>query len=124
MIGLVLAHGDAIAAMWALALGTPPAAAVVTGAWLVLFIHRRRRASVKPALQPSATLRVTVALLASIHPALVLLAAFAIPTVVTSTWRPAVERVAQERAAPHDRLARHLFTTATTAPGTMVFTIP
>jgi ATP-binding cassette subfamily B protein len=61
-------------------------------------------------------LGVTVALLASIHPALVLLAVFASPTVVTSTWRPAVERVAQERAAPHDRLARHLFTTATTAP--------
>jgi ATP-binding cassette subfamily B protein len=61
-------------------------------------------------------LGITVALLASIHPALVLLAAFALPTVLTSTWRPAVERVAQERAAPHERLARHLFTTATTAP--------
>jgi len=61
-------------------------------------------------------LGVTVALLASIHPALVLLAVFAVPTVVTSTWRPAVERVAQERAAAYDRLARHLFTTATTAP--------
>jgi ATP-binding cassette subfamily B protein len=61
-------------------------------------------------------LGVTVALLASIHPALILLALFAVPTVLTSTWRPAVERVAQERAAPHERLARHLFTTATTAP--------
>jgi ATP-binding cassette subfamily B protein len=61
-------------------------------------------------------LGITVALLATIHPALLLLAAFAVPTVVTSTWRPAVERVAQERAAPHERLARHLFTTATTAP--------
>ncbi len=61
-------------------------------------------------------LGITVALLASIHPALVLLAIFAAPTVLTSTWRPAVERVAQEHAAPHDRLARHLFTTATTAP--------
>ncbi len=61
-------------------------------------------------------LGVTVSLLASIHPALVLLAVFAAPTVVTSTWRPGVERIAQERAAPHDRLARHLFTTATTAP--------
>jgi ATP-binding cassette subfamily B protein len=61
-------------------------------------------------------LGITVALLASIHPALVLLAAFALPTVLTSTWRPAVERVAQERAAPHERLARHLFTTATTGP--------
>src|SRR5262249_6946566 len=54
-------------------------------------------------------LGVTVALLMSIHPALVLLAVFAIPTVLTSTWRPAVERRAEERAAPANRLARHLF---------------
>jgi len=63
-------------------------------------------------------LGVTVALLASIHPALVLLAVFALPTVLTSTWRPAVERSAQERGAQANRLARHLFTIATTAsPG-------
>ncbi len=63
-------------------------------------------------------LAVTVGLLMSIHPALVLLAVFALPTVLTSTWRPAVERAAQERGAPFSRLARHLFTTATTAtPG-------
>src|SRR3984893_12783591 len=63
-------------------------------------------------------LGVTVALLMSIHPALVLLAAFAVPTVLTSTWRPAVERAAHERGAKFSRLARHLFTTATTAtPG-------
>jgi ATP-binding cassette subfamily B protein len=63
-------------------------------------------------------LGVTVALLMSIHPALVLLAAFAVPTVLTSTWRPAVERAAHESGAPFSRLARHLFTTATTAaPG-------
>jgi ATP-binding cassette, subfamily B, bacterial len=63
-------------------------------------------------------LGVTLALLASIHPALVLLAAFAVPTVLTSTWRPAVERAAHERAAQSHRLARHLFTIATTAaPG-------
>jgi ATP-binding cassette subfamily B protein len=63
-------------------------------------------------------LGVTVALLMSIHPALVLLAAFALPAVFTSTWRPAIERAAQERGAPFSRLARHLFTTATTAtPG-------
>src|SRR5205085_11502424 len=61
-------------------------------------------------------LAVTVALLASIHVALILLAVFALPTVLTSTWRPAVERAAQERAAQANRLARHLFTTATTAP--------
>jgi len=47
-----------------------------------------------------------------------LLAVFAIPTVLTSTWRPAVERSAQERGAQANRLSRHLFTVATTAaPG-------
>ena len=63
-------------------------------------------------------LAVTMALLASIHPALLLLAVFAIPTVLTSSWRPAVERAAQERGAQASRLSRHLFTVATTAaPG-------
>jgi ATP-binding cassette subfamily B protein len=61
-------------------------------------------------------LGVTVVLLASIHPALVLLAAFALPTVLTSSWRPAVERGAEERGAPAKRLSTHLFTVATTAP--------
>src|SRR5882724_8974907 len=61
-------------------------------------------------------LGVTMALLVSIHPALMLLAVFAVPTVLTSTWRPAVERYAQERGAQSNRLARHLFTIATTAP--------
>jgi ATP-binding cassette, subfamily B, bacterial len=57
---------------------------------------------------------VTVALLMSVHPALVLLAVFAIPTAVVSTWRPRVERAIQERTAQSNRLARHLFTVATT----------
>ena len=35
---------------------------------------------------------------------------------LTSAWRPAVERAAQERGAQSNRLARHLFTLATTAP--------
>jgi ATP-binding cassette subfamily B protein len=61
-------------------------------------------------------LGVTLALLVSIHPALALLALFALPTVLTSTWRPGVERAAEERGAPAQRLARHLFDTATTAP--------
>jgi ATP-binding cassette subfamily B protein len=61
-------------------------------------------------------LGVTIALLMSIHPALALLAVFALPTVFTSTWRPAVERTAQEQGAQAQRLARHLFTIATTAP--------
>jgi ATP-binding cassette, subfamily B, bacterial len=61
-------------------------------------------------------LGVTMALLLSIHPLLILLAVFAVPTVLTSTWRPTVERTAQEHAAQPHRLARHLFTIATTAP--------
>ncbi|MFL5615096.1 MAG: ABC transporter ATP-binding protein [Gemmatimonadaceae bacterium] len=59
---------------------------------------------------------ITIALLVSVHPALILLGAFALPTVFASSWRPAVERAAQERAAPFNRLARHLFTIGTTAP--------
>jgi ATP-binding cassette subfamily B protein len=63
-------------------------------------------------------LGVVIILLVSIHPGLILLALFAIPTVVTSTWRPAVEREAWEGRASAHRLARHLFATATTAaPG-------
>ncbi len=61
-------------------------------------------------------LGVTIALLMSIHPALALLVLFALPTVLTSTWRPAVERSAYERGAQAQRLARHLFDIATTAP--------
>jgi ATP-binding cassette, subfamily B, bacterial len=61
-------------------------------------------------------LGVTLALLVSIHPALALLAVFALPTVLTSTWRPGVERAAEERGASANRLARHLFDVATTAP--------
>jgi ATP-binding cassette subfamily B protein len=61
-------------------------------------------------------LGVTIALLMSIHPVLALLALFAAPTVGTSTWRPGIERRAEERGASSDRLAKHLFLTATTAP--------
>src|SRR5687768_12262729 len=63
-------------------------------------------------------LGVTIALLVSIHPALALLALFALPPMVTATWRPGVERSAYERGASSTRLARHLFEVATTAaPG-------
>ncbi len=61
-------------------------------------------------------LAVTIGLLVSIHPALALLVAFALPTVLTSSWRPGVERVAEEAGAPSKRLAQHLFTVSTTAP--------
>jgi len=63
-------------------------------------------------------LTVTVALLMSVHPALALLAVFALPTVFASGWRPGVERAVEERVAWANRLARHLFDLATTAaPG-------
>ena len=66
-------------------------------------------------------LGVTIALLVAIHPALALLALFALPPVLTSTWRPGVERSAYERGTSPSRLARHLFDMATTAtPGKAV----
>ena len=58
---------------------------------------------------------ITIALLISIDPLLVLLVVFAMPTVVSSAWRPAVERRVEERFAQHNRLAEHLFATATSA---------
>jgi ATP-binding cassette subfamily B protein len=61
-------------------------------------------------------LAVTIVLLASVHISLLLLAVFALPIVFTAAWRPVVERKAQERGAQSNRLARHLFVTATTAP--------
>jgi ATP-binding cassette subfamily B protein len=63
-------------------------------------------------------LGVTVVLLVSINGWLALLVVFALPTVLTSTWRPAVERRAQERGAQANRRARHLYVLGTTAgPG-------
>jgi ATP-binding cassette subfamily B protein len=61
-------------------------------------------------------LGVATGLLMSVQPALALLAVFALPTVFTSTWRPAVERAVEEGRASSLRLAMHLFSTATTAP--------
>jgi ATP-binding cassette subfamily B protein len=61
-------------------------------------------------------LGVTIVLLMSIHPLLVLLVVAALPTVFTSTWRPGVERATEEHVAWAARLTRHLFDLATTAP--------
>ncbi|MDO8365090.1 MAG: ABC transporter ATP-binding protein [Actinomycetota bacterium] len=61
-------------------------------------------------------LMVTTALLASIHPVLVLLLIFAVPAFVVSTWRPGVERRVEESVVSNTRLARHLYSVATTAP--------
>jgi ATP-binding cassette subfamily B protein len=61
---------------------------------------------------------VTAVLLASVHPALILLLLAAVPTVASSSWRPMVERRVHEELARHERQARHLFTIGTTAgPG-------
>ncbi|GIJ08963.1 ABC transporter ATP-binding protein [Micromonospora andamanensis] len=60
-------------------------------------------------------LTITLVLLATISPVLILLALFAIPTLAMAGWRPAVEQAAHERAAAAGRLARHLYVTATTA---------
>jgi ATP-binding cassette subfamily B protein len=63
-------------------------------------------------------LGITVALLGSVNPVLVTLVLFAIPTVAATSWRPAVERTAQERGAQSTRLAAHLYALSTTAsPG-------
>ena len=63
-------------------------------------------------------LGITLALLGSVNPVLVTLVLFAIPTVAATSWRPVVERSAQERGAQSTRLAAHLYTLSTTAsPG-------
>src|SRR5205085_7248199 len=61
-------------------------------------------------------LAATVALLMAIHPMLGLLTLLALPTALTSTWRPGVERAVHESGASANRLAGHLFNIATTAP--------
>jgi ATP-binding cassette subfamily B protein len=61
-------------------------------------------------------LAATLLLLVTVSPILVFLPLFAIPIVITATWRPGVERRVQESVAPHDRLAKHLFLLGTTAP--------
>jgi ATP-binding cassette, subfamily B, bacterial len=61
-------------------------------------------------------LAITAILLASIDPMLLSLMLFALPAFWVSTWRPAVERRAEESVIAHTRLARHLFVLGTTAP--------
>ncbi|MEL6985703.1 MAG: ABC transporter ATP-binding protein/permease, partial [Actinomycetota bacterium] len=63
-------------------------------------------------------LAITLALLGSIHPVLLLLGLFGLPMLATAAWRPGVERRVEEDVAAHNRLARHLFVMGTTAsPG-------
>jgi ATP-binding cassette subfamily B protein len=59
---------------------------------------------------------VTLGLLMSVHPALVIPFSLALATVRVAPWRAKVERATAEAAASEQRLARHLFELATT-PG-------
>jgi ATP-binding cassette subfamily B protein len=78
-----------------------------------IFVLDHMYASVLNTLGWLVRLTITLALLASIHPGLLLLAVFAVPTVVSSVRRPAAERRVEERCAPHGRLAEHFFRLAT-----------
>lgn len=62
-----------------------------------------------------ACLTLTVLVLMTVSPWMVLLTLFALPTVLVSSWRSGVVRLAEESAAPDQRLYRHLFTLGTTA---------
>lgn len=65
-------------------------------------------------LGAGARLLITVGLLVSIHPALALLLLFALPAATGMTLRQKAQRRAMQRAAPHTRLSRHLFSLLTT----------
>lgn len=60
-------------------------------------------------------LLITVGLLMSVHPILAVLGFFVLPSILVSNWRAGKEKEAEEGGAQHDRLARHLFLTATSA---------
>lgn len=61
-------------------------------------------------------LAVVALLLATIHPGLMLLLLAAVPLLAVATWRPAVEKRAEESVAAAGRLGRHLFLLATSGP--------
>jgi ATP-binding cassette, subfamily B, bacterial len=63
-----------------------------------------------------ACLAMTLGVLVTVSPLMLLLAVFAVPTVAVSSWRSGRLRAAEETAAPDQRLYRHLFTLGTT-PG-------
>lgn len=52
---------------------------------------------------------ITLGLLVSVHPALVVLAVFALPALIVSNWRGGVEHKARERLGQQERRARQLF---------------
>jgi ATP-binding cassette subfamily B protein len=82
------------------------------------FLLNHIYASLMGSLGSIGRLAITLVLLGSIHPALVLLGLFAIPTVLVSSWRAGVERATEEAASPGMRRSRHLFDLGTAAgPG-------
>jgi ATP-binding cassette, subfamily B, bacterial len=62
-----------------------------------------------------ACLTLTVLVLMTVSPWMALLILFTAPTVVLSSWRSQAFRMAEESAAPDQRLYRHFFTLGTTA---------
>jgi ATP-binding cassette subfamily B protein len=60
-------------------------------------------------------LALTIAVLMTVSPLMVLLVVFAVPTVLVSSWRSGKLRAAEEAAAPDQRLYRHFFALGTTA---------
>ncbi len=52
---------------------------------------------------------ITLGLLVSVHPALVVLAVFALPALIVSNWRGGIEHKARERLGQQERRARQLF---------------
>jgi ATP-binding cassette, subfamily B, bacterial len=62
-----------------------------------------------------ACLALTVAVLMTVSPWMVLLVPFAVPTVLVSSWRSGAVRAAEETAAPSQRRYRHFFALGTTA---------
>src|SRR5262249_8176003 len=58
---------------------------------------------------------ITLALIASVHPVLLVPFVVALVTVRVAPWRAKIERAVQEAAGPDQRLARHLFELGATA---------
>jgi ATP-binding cassette subfamily B protein len=80
-----------------------------------VFLLNHLYASLMTQVASIGRLAITIGLLMSVHPALALLAAFALPSVFVSSWRAGVERRVEEGSAQRLRRARHLFDVGTTA---------
>jgi ATP-binding cassette, subfamily B, bacterial len=80
-----------------------------------VFLLNHLYASLMGQIASLGRLAITVGLLMSVHPALALLALFALPSVLVSSWRAGVERRVEEGSAAYLRRVRHLFDVGTTA---------